>query len=99
MEPICYRQDDKYFFRNGDYAGEARELFVKPDPQSTPLDSEAPERPVGSLDEKSNIGAPGRPAPLGRPSAAEEKHLRSQMNEYDEPWQGVSHARKYLGLV
>ena len=82
---VAYQQDGRYFLKNGDLAQhpEAAEEDAAP-PEPMPVAVAAPEPEA--------IKSPGRP------TRAEEAALKLQMEAYGEEWQGVPHARKFLGI-
>jgi hypothetical protein len=83
MEPICYRQDGSYFMRNGDYGGAVGiEAAPSPEPPAPTLTTSGAPAKVQSDDMRLAIN----------------KALKARMADYGEEWQGIEHARKFLGI-
>lgn len=94
MEPIVFRQDGSYFHRNGDYAGDAREVAVQESTLPEPRDVE------GYLSTPI-LTATGAPAKVFGDDMRllVNRALKQRMEDYGEPWQGLAHARQFLGIT
>jgi hypothetical protein len=93
MEPICFRQGGSYFLRNGDYAGDATEA-VQVTPPEPPLSAEAEAQAQPTMPSSRGVAK----VPADDMRLAINKALKARMADYDEPWQGVEHARQFLGI-
>lgn len=96
MEPIVFRQDGNYFHRNGDYAGDAREVEAVRAPE--PL--EPPPAEVLTEPEATIIHSRGvAKVPADDMRLLVNRALKQRMADFGEEWQGLEHARAFLGVV
>lgn len=84
---IAYQQDGHYFYGDGRWA---------PDPEA-PLPSQ---ESALSVAHPIPVEAIASPAEISKDDMRfkENKALKLQMENYGQEWQGVAHAKKYLGV-
>lgn len=93
-EPIVYQQFGRYFLRSGAPADDEAVPAALVEDVSAPAEVIAPPQ-----HEPEVIAAKRGP---GRPSKEESlkiEILKVQMANFGEPWQGVNHAREFLGIA
>jgi len=90
LEPIKYAQDGHAFLENGDLA---------PDPdEPEPPRSDFIDRLMAPVAEPEPATSPKRLKNPDDLRLAENKALKVQLETYGVEWQGVEHARRYLGM-
>lgn len=92
---MLFAQGGRVFTLSGDEVV-AEGGLVEPDPNYVEAPVEASDQPPAPL-----LTALGEAAKVGADDMrlAANRALKSQMEAFQEPWQGVDHARKFLGLT
>lgn len=92
MEPVKFEQDGLYFLGNGELAPGSE---PPPEPRSDLID-----RILGPIEEDDDPVPPPRPVMREDDMRLKENRaLKAQMEAFGETWQGVEHAKKFLGII